>query len=111
MPEWLNWLVNADRSMVAVTVALVQLVKLVVPSPPAEIPGGLPDRWQVIPQMKWFLPLAAFLIGICLSLLFSPHEGHTVIARVRAGIETGALAIAVWEIYKQWIQPIFAAGE
>jgi hypothetical protein len=102
------YLEHANKAMGVLTVMLVQLLKYFLPSPAKIGLAGIPDKWKVIPQLKWFLPLAAFLIGIALSLLFDPHVGQSFLGKIQDGLETGAYAIVMWELYSRWIQPVIS---
>jgi hypothetical protein len=104
------YLEHANKAMGIVTVFLVQLIKYFLPSPAKVGLGGPPDNWRVIPQMKWFLPMAAFLIGVGLSLLFDPHKGQALLGKIQDGLETGAYAIAIWELYSRWVQPAISGN-
>jgi hypothetical protein len=105
--QWGAMLVDADRAMVIVTVVLVQLLKLALPSPPTETLGAAPKKWEVVQGWKWFFPLIAFLLGIILSVFLGATKGIPWTLRIRVGLETGAYAIAAWELYKAYLRPIF----
>ncbi len=109
MWDGMIYLIHANKAMAIVTIFLVQLVKFLLPSPPTDA-AGKQDRWKTIPQAKWFILLSAFLIGISLSILFNSANGQPLLGKIEGGLETGAFAIAGWEIYSRWIQPVISGA-
>lgn len=102
------YLEHANKMMGVLTVFLVQLLKYFLPSPSKPGLVGETDKWKVLPQHKGFLPLTAFLIGVILSIAFDPHVGQPLAGKIQNGLETGAWAIAMWEMYSRWVQPVIS---
>lgn len=106
LQELTKWLVSADTAMVAVTFIVVQLIKAMLPSPiPRDINAPI-DRWDVVKQLQWVPFVSAFIIGTLLSVLFDPDSNELIVSKFRAGLQTGALSVVVWETYSTGIKPI-----
>lgn len=107
MDEIFKLLVNADTAMVAVTFALCQVVKRLLPSPPPDREGVV-KNWSV---EKRYAPIpfaAAFVIGMGLSVAFDPHEKQALLGKVRDGLQTGAYSVIAWELWSN-VKKIFGA--
>jgi hypothetical protein len=99
MDEVIKLLASANTAMVAVTFALCQVLKRVLPSPPPEVPGAAYDPWKVAKRFAWMPFAAAFLIGLILSIVFDPHQGQRFIDKVADGLQTGAYSVVTWELW------------
>ena len=99
MNELLKLLVNADTAMVGVTFVLCQLIKRVLPSPEPEIPGQKVNKWKTLKELGWVPFAASFIIGTLLSVAFSLDYGQSLPMKIRDGLQTGAYAVAVWELW------------
>lgn len=102
MPEFVKYL-NADMAMVVVTIVVVQLIKGLLPSP---IPS--PDqpirKLRVIEQLRWVPLICAFVVGTALAILLDKDQ-LALIPKIRSGLQTGAYAVAAWEVYSATIRP------
>lgn len=98
MDEIFKLLVNADTAMVAVTFALCQIIKRFLPSPAPDASGET-KNWSVERRYAPIPFAAAFVIGICLSIIFDPHEGQTLMGKIRDGLQTGAYSVLSWELW------------
>jgi len=94
---------SADRGLAAVTVILVQIIKIWLPPDPDAALGK--GTFTVAPRWKKVLLPLTFVIGVGLSLLFSPYTGNTVQGRIIVGLQTGGLAVVIWEMYSNWVRP------
>ena len=105
MNELKEFFTSADKGLAAITVVLVQIIKIWLPPDPAAGPGNgtftVAARWK-----KILLPLT-FLIGMVLSLIFSPETGQSMVRKVSDGLQTGGLAVVIWELYSNWVRPFF----
>jgi cadmium resistance protein CadD (predicted permease) len=105
MGELKEFFTSADKGLAAITVVLVQIIKIWLPQDPEAAPGKgtftVAERWKRI-----LLPLT-FVIGLGLSLLFSPNTGNTIQGRIIVGLQTGGLAVVIWELYSNWVRPFF----
>ena len=105
MNELKEFFITADKGLAAVTVILVQIIKVWLPPDPAAEPGK--GSFTVAPRWKKILLPLTFFIGTGLSALFSPSAGATIQARVIVGLQTGGLAVVIWEMYSNWVRPFF----
>jgi len=94
-----NMLVNADTAMVAVTFALCQVAKRMLPSPPPEDINAPYNPWAVIKRLAWVPFALAFVVGMLLSVAFDPDPARPVLVKMRAGLQTGAYSVAAWELW------------
>lgn len=99
MEEIFKLLVNADTAMVAVTFAICQIAKRMLPAPPPEIPGAPYNRWSVIERLAWVPFALAFVVGVGLSMIFDQHVGQSIGGKARDGLQTGAYSVVVWELW------------
>jgi len=90
----------ADQGLACLTVIMVQIVKLYLPSDPSSL-----DKYSVDPKYKKHLLSLSFVVGIGLSLLFAPSEGKNAVMRLKSGLYTGGMAVVVWEAYSNWVRP------
>lgn len=91
-------LVNADTAMVAVTFAICQIVKRMLPSPPPpETPGESSNPWAVLRRMAWIPFATAFVVGVVLAVAFDPDPAKPMVLRIRGGLQTGAYSVVAWE--------------
>ena len=105
MNEILVWLKGAHLSYAVVTVVIVQLVKrLIFPADPDIVFGN--DKWSVPKRWSKYVLIVAFLIAVGMSMLFDPDAGQSLLGRGGDGLQTGAAAIAMWEVYDKWIKPV-----
>jgi hypothetical protein len=104
MQEISNWLLSADKAMAAATVIIIQIIKMWIPSDPSALPGE--GRFTIGERWKKYLLLGTFLVGAGLSVAFDPHKGQSLQGKLGDGIQTGGLAVVMWEIYSNWIRPI-----
>lgn len=105
MPDFLQYLNAADMAMVVVTIALVQIIKGLLPSPAPEGIGSPAPVFATIEQLKWIPLAAAFIIGTALAFFLDLDKGEGVISKFRGGLQTGAYAVAAWEVYSASIRP------
>jgi len=108
MTELKEFFVSANKAMAGITVILIQIIKIwLTPDPSAPVGDGMfsvSARWK-----KVLLPLA-FAIGIALSIVYDyvvPQERQSFAAIVVAGLQTGGLAVVMWEMYSNWVRPFF----
>jgi hypothetical protein len=99
MEEIFKLLVNADTAMVAVTFAVCQIVKRMLPTPPPEIVGEPYNPWSTIKRLAWVPFAMAFIVGVFLSVAFALDYGQPLAMKVRAGLQTGAYSVAAWELW------------
>jgi hypothetical protein len=99
MDDVLKLLINADTAMVAVTFAVCQVAKRMLPSPPPEIPGGVYNPWSTIKRFEWVPFALAFVIGVSLSMAFDQHVGQSLVGKARDGLQTGAYSVVTWELW------------
>ena len=104
MPEFTKYL-NADMAMVVVTIVLVQIIKGLLPSPAPDDPMGQAKIFATVERLKWIPLASAFIIGTALAFLLDMDAGEVVKSKLRGGLQTGAYAVAAWEIYSASIQP------
>ena len=105
MNEILMWLKSAHLSYAVVTVCVVQIVKrLIFPDDPDIVFGN--DKWSVPKRWRKYILLVAFLVAVGLSMIFDPDVGQTLLGKTGDGLQTGAAAIAMWEVYDKWIKPV-----
>lgn len=105
MEEALRILVNADTAMVGVTFVICQLIKRALPSDP-----GKEGVWTVAARFAWIPFAAAFVVGTALSVALNTSPGATIIAKVRAGLQTGAYSVIVWEVWSNGKKIVGGAG-
>jgi len=105
MTELKEFFISADKGLAAITVVILQLIKIWLPPDPSAEPGK--GMFTVASKWKRVLLPLAFLVGMGLSLIFSPHAGNTVQARIIVGLQTGGLAVVIWELYSNWVRPFF----
>lgn len=105
MDEILKMLVNADTGMVAVTTALVQVIKRALPSPVPEDPKKPVNLWSVERWLQWVPYAASFVIGTALAMLLSLVKDMGAISLWRTGLQTGAYSVVVWEGYSSVVKP------
>lgn len=113
MFEIMRMLVGADLAMAAVavvlvilTVAAVQGVKRLLPSPAPADPTRPENKWAIVEWLSWLPYVLAFVFGIILSVIFDPEKGQMFNGKLRDGLQTGACAVAVWEGYSVVLKPI-----
>ncbi len=99
MDEVFKMLVNADTAMVAVTFALCQVAKRMLPSPPPDDINAPYNPWAVIKRLAWVPFALAFIVGMILSVAFDPDPAKTALLKVRGGLQTGAYSVAAWELW------------
>ena len=104
MPEFVKFL-NADMAMVVVTIVLVQIIKGLLPSPAPTDIGSPAPTFATIEQLKWIPLAAAFVIGTALAFALDMDAGEGGISKLRGGLQTGAYAVAAWEVYSVSIRP------
>jgi hypothetical protein len=104
MQDISGWLLSASKPMAAVTVVIVQLIKLFLPSDPEAPIGG--DRFSVAPRFKKYLLVGTFLVGCGLSITFNFENSQGIREKISVGLQTGGLAVVYWEIFKNWVRPI-----
>lgn len=104
LPDFLKFL-NADMAMVVVTIVLVQIIKGLLPSPVPQGIGEQPKRFATIEQLKWVPLASAFIIGTVLAVLLDLDAAEPIVSKVRGGVQTGAYAVAAWEVYSAAIRP------
>jgi hypothetical protein len=98
MRELLDWFMQANKGMAAVTVVAVQIIKL-------WLPGNGEGRFSVAESWKKILLPATFLIAVSISVYFDPHPGEPLKIKIGEGLQTGGLAVVMWEIYSNWVRP------
>jgi len=103
MNELKEFFISADKGLAAVTVILVQVIKIWLPPDPEADPGK--GTFTVAPRWKKILLPLTFLIGMTLSLIFSPETGQSMVRKVADGLQTGGLAVVIWELYSNWVRP------
>jgi hypothetical protein len=99
MEEVFKMLVNADTAMVAVTFALCQVIKRMLPTPPPEIVGAPFNPWGTLRQLAWVPFAMAFVIGVFLSVVFELDYGQPFTMKIRDGLQTGAYSVVAWELW------------
>lgn len=99
MEDIFKLLVGADTVMVAVTVAVCQIIKRMLPSPPPEILGAPYNPWAIIRSMAWVPFAMSFVIGIILSMTLDPTPEEEMVGMIRNGLATGAYSVAAWELW------------
>ena len=105
MNEILVWLKNAHLPYAVVTVVIVQLVKrLIFPNNPDIVFGN--DKWSVPKRWSKYVLIVAFFIAVGMSMIFDPDAGQSLLNKTGDGLQTGAAAIAMWEVYDKWIKPV-----
>jgi hypothetical protein len=98
MRELLDWFLQANKGVAAVTVVLVQIIKL-------WLPGNGEGRFSVAESWKKYLLPLTFGIAVGLSVLFDPDKGKSFLGKIGDGLQTGGLAVVMWEIYSNWVRP------
>lgn len=113
MYEILKMFVDADIAMAGVavvlvilTIAVVQGVKRILPSPQQANVNLPEDKWKVADWLSWVPFLMAFVVGMVLSVVFDPQAGQPFRGKLRDGIQTGAYAVVAWEAYSVVVRPI-----
>lgn len=99
MDEILKLLVNADTAMVAVTFALCQVAKRMLPSPPPEVVGAPYNPWDTVKRFAWIPFALAFIVGVSLSMAFDQDVGQSFGGKFRDGMQTGAFSVVTWELW------------
>lgn len=113
MVDLLKMFVDADVAMAMVSVILtimvvgaVQILKRFLPSPAPGDPMKPENKWDIVEWLAFVPLISAFLFGMILSIVFDPHKGQAFIGKLRDGIETGAYAVAAWEVYSNVLKPV-----
>lgn len=97
MDDIFRFLGGADTAMVAVTFALCQIVKRILPKPPEAV--AKVNRWSVSRDLKWVPFASAFVIGMTLSVAFCPDRSLGILDKMRVGLQTGAYSVVAWELW------------
>ena len=98
MRELLDWFLQANKGVAAVTVVAIQIIKI-------WLPGNGEGRFSVSESWKKFLLPLTFGIAAGLSVLLDPHAGEPLKVKIGEGLQTGGLAVVIWEIYSNWVRP------
>lgn len=101
MNDTITYLIGANKALAIVTVVIVQIVKMYLPPNPDAPIGDL--RFSVGSRFKRYLLLAAFVIGVALSMILVPVSGAAWRDQLANGLQTGAYAVVTWEIYSNWV--------